>query len=294
MNIYKVVKNIVLLIITFLAITTGFINAYAESTDSVSADKPSFTIYYWVSDGILSAQNTDGNIEEARKEFEETIRENYSNRFNILGIKQFPHKEGNDFDSLETILFNGEKPNENPFIIIIQTAGIGQRTDVYQNAFGAKKYANAQTIKLRVMEGAYNPKDDKMDFIDYGNLEYSKGTNSVGKYIFNHTRDPRINVKDSVKMMLHDVCRLNPEKINRYVNPQLYEIEVKRFKGDFSVISLTPGPRESYIYNQERVDKFTAWASQKNPGVVDILSNLDKGGKMMIINVLIARGIYNE
>ena len=252
-----------------------------------TSEKRNVNIYYYVQDSILKAQNSDGNMAAAKNEFENDVKEYYGKRFNVQSVQPYPQ----DMVAPEKAEKFMEE-NKDPFIITIELEGTGVRTEHYQNAYGAQSEGISPTVKVHLKEGDKDISDNKVYAFDYGTVEYGKGTFALGRDIFVVDKDPRRNVKDSVKARMRDACTFNMSGINEYANPFEYSLEVARFKGDFKTLTEV---REKYVQNLEmQIHKFENW--MKDDPVYSVyypeFEKFSDQQKLVYINGLIQAGIY--
>lgn len=276
----------------FLVLLAGIFIAGSVLTDAsateLTAEKRNVNIYYSVQDSILKAQNSDGNMAAAEKEFEDDVKEYYGKRFNVESVRPYP-RDMTTPEKLEKFMAE----NKDPFVITITLEGTGVRTDHYQNAYGAQSEGVSPTVKVHLMEGDKDITDNKVYVFDYGTAEYGKGTFALGRDIFVVDKDPRRNVKDSVKAQMRDACTFNMSGINEYANPFEYSLEVARYKGDFKTLTEA---REKFVQDLEiQIHKFEDW--MKNDPVYSMyFSEFEKFSdqqKLVFINGLIQAGAYN-
>lgn len=252
-------------------------------------EKPEVIIYYKIPEGVLLAQNSAGNIEEGRTEFEEDLQEYYGKRFTIANVLALPANVV-DNKSAENLI----QQNRKVFIVDINLEGQGQSEELFQNAFGAQTIGISPTIKVHLVESASDAEDNKIYSYDYGQQEYGKGFVAIGRTVLAADTDPRTNVKDSVKAMMRDACKLNRQNINKYVNPIAYSYEVDRYAGNFKRISIMQEKRKNEL--NARFAKFRQWC-QADPNYSSLLPMFDNYSveqKLAFIDTLISYGAYRE
>ena len=74
-------RKIIILLILFLW------SIYYPSAEAQSPSNKRVVIFYAVSDGVISCQNSDGDLAKGKKQFEDTVRNNYKKRFVVDDIR---------------------------------------------------------------------------------------------------------------------------------------------------------------------------------------------------------------
>ena len=77
-------RKIIILLILFLW------SIYYPSAEAQSPSNKRVVIFYAVSDGVISCQNSDGDLAKGKKQFEDTVRNNYKKRFVVDDIRAIP------------------------------------------------------------------------------------------------------------------------------------------------------------------------------------------------------------
>lgn len=208
-------------------------------------------IYYKVPNTILEAQNKKEDIIAGREEFEKKIASTYGKRFTVISVKPYPESLPKPLD-----LKSLRKPNAVPFIIEISLEGTGVSVDQYSNAFGATTAAAAPSVNVHLIERVGDYDDNQFYGYDYGVQSYSKGTDSIGRYVFAVDTDPRRNAKDSVNAAMRDACKLNTS-INKYASPKIYEREHARYQGQFKEMAIEKKALESK--DEAEIEEFLKW-----------------------------------
>lgn len=212
-------------------------------------------LFYRVADTILQVQNSDEDMIAGKEELETELRKHYSKRFIVEGIQRNTYKI-----SPPSFYKSLIKPDQIPFMIVIEIAGGGLSIDHYQNIFGAPATGYAPSVKVHLNEAV--PTKDGSGFapFDYGIKNYTAGTFSVGNTIFATEKDPRKNVKNAVRASFRDACVLNSDKLNKYINPVGVEYEIARYNGDFEKCGELY--RKQNAGAIEKVNKFKAWCNE--------------------------------
>lgn len=210
--------------------------AFAESTPSFTKRKA--VIYYSVEDGLLLAQNSDDDIIKGREEFEKTLREYYSKRFEVVDVKPAP--EGSEqvpefpfkVDKAQMFTTSG---NQLPVYLAITLKGIGTTTDTYSNLFGAKFSANILTLNLTLRE-LYGHRQSGM-FIGAPVSSHSWRPASMPMgfgMVMSDETNPRRIVKRGTKAILKEMAKYNPPI--KYTNPKAYEFYNACYTGNVDTV----------------------------------------------------------
>ena len=218
-------RKIIILLILFLW------SIYYPSAEAQSPSNKRVVIFYAVSDGVISCQNSDGDLAKGKKQFEDTVRNNYKKRFVVDDIRAIPK-----FQDSASMYLKEVKPGEIPFILVIELKGQHTETQTWQNGFGATVTTEAPAIDFTVGEYIAYP-DNQIHGYGPVPLYWSPGCVPIdvswGAYLTE--KDPRKNTKNAIKFGVERLCTFD-KNINQYTNPKEYEYEIARYNGDFDKI----------------------------------------------------------
>lgn len=246
-------------------------------------------LFYRVSDAILQAQNSDEDMIKGKEEFEKELKDHYSKRFIVQEIRRAAGEPSQPPAYQATI-----KPNQTPFIVKIDLEGEGTSVQNYQNAYGAQATGYAPGVNVHLVEAMPNSAGTEFIPCDYGTKLYSSGTFAVGMGIYAAQTDPRKNTKNAVRGSFRDACKFN-DKINKFVNPLAYELEVARYQGNFE--KCREIHNKMYGPALDKIKKFEAWCNAdatRAPylGGLNAMTSIDQ--KMIYINQMEKMGVYKE
>lgn len=216
-RIREIVKNFCILLVLGLIFISSSVYA-AEN------NKKQISIFYRVPDSVLACQNSDGDINKGKEEFEKFLVSSYRRRFIVADIQPCPVES----EEAQWYIAHTKKGNV-PFLVAINLLGSHMIPQTYQNAFGATIQGSAPAIDLSIAEHIAYPNNE---FHGWGPvaLSWSRGSFTVGNQVYAYDND-RKNTKDAIKAAILQSC--TERKINKYTNPEEYKIEQIRFNGDF-------------------------------------------------------------
>ncbi len=267
---------------------------------SFASDAPkrlSVCLIYKVANTVLQCQNKEEDMVAGQKEFEETLMKNYSKRFDVKKIQRM---DENDIRPPKEYL-DMATPPEVPLVVWVKLEGTGVSVDHYQNAFGAKVDGVAPSTFVHIKEVTVDRKNYDVYGWDYGTQEYTAGTFSLGRVVAAADTDPRRNAKNAIKAALKDACSQN-EKINKYVDPEAYEIDQNRFHGYFKKANEIQKQQKDAIIAKEaplraRVDKFVDYIhNHPELGVTNLVdaNRNDLSTLKQMMEMYIKMGLYKE
>ena len=206
--------------------------AFADDLEFIKKDA---YLFYDVPDQILMCQNKKEDMIKGAKEFEETLTDHYSERFNVIGLERVSMKKeesnGKFNDQQKKDMFN--KANKAVAIIVeLRLMGNGTATDTYQNMFGAKKTITVPTTKINYAEYFGIPEENVFLEYDYGTFDYRANTFAMGGNLWTKQMDARVLTKNCVKWIIRDRNKFNPP--NKYTYPESYERYITIYTGDIS------------------------------------------------------------
>ena len=192
-------------------------------------------------------------------------------------------------------------PLETPLLVLVKLEGTGTAVEHYQNAFGAKVDGVAPSTFVHIQEAIADKTDNWFYGWDYGKQEYTEGTFSLGQIVAATDTDPRRNAKNAIKAAVKDVCSIN-QQINKYANPEAYEIEKNRFYGNFKKADMIHKKQKEIQDAKEaplkaRVEKFVEYVhNHPELGITNLVDANSNNLPVMekIINMYIASGLYKE
>lgn len=202
----------------------SLLQSLAIASEKFSPEKH-IVLFYRVNDTIFKIQNDKQDVVEGRKEFEKTLADEYKKRFFVDEIRATPEIKASAQQYVDLV-----KHNQIPLIVSIEITGQHMITQEYQNAFGARISGSAPAIDMTITEDMAYPNNE---FHGYGPVAiwWSPGTYALDRHVYTST-DNRKNTKNAVKYLIKAANTFN-KNINEYANPQAYNFEVIRYKGDF-------------------------------------------------------------
>lgn len=174
---------------------------------------------------VLQCQNSAEDIAAGRIEFENELRNHYGNRIIVENIIYDPNEQLETVDDFKKML----KPGQKAVILKINLEGQGAALQEYQNMFGAKVGGYIPTTKVHINEAFCDSNSTKLVGRDYGIKEYHPQSYAVYGRVYSTQNDPRKQVKNNIRGCIRDLCKFYGDQINKYSNPQKYQIEVYRF-----------------------------------------------------------------
>lgn len=227
-------KKLVLLI-TMLFFSFAACTGYAAEKPPKFTKKDAF-IFYKVPDQVLMCQNKNDDMIKGTEEFEDTIKDYYKKRFNIVGLKRsfialnaenkFPEKEKRQ-------MFTTAK-TASVIMLEINPIGNGTATDTYQNAFGAKQQITVPTTRIQYIEYfGYEPANVLYQH-DYGVQDYRPNTMAMFGKLWTRDMNARVLTKNCVEWYMRDVNKFNPP--NKYTAPKHYDYYMALYTGDINKI----------------------------------------------------------
>lgn len=214
-----------------LAIALFLCPGFADAEDA-PANKKSVVIYYDVPDTVLMAQNSAETVEAGRAEFENEVKSDFDNRFNVLAVKPMvkdeqglPNKKAFFTDMPGQTGYYGFK---------LDVLGSGTQTQVLGNAFGGKKYVNVQTTIMQITE-YYGDKDKYAIWVmPLGQTEYHPNAAILGGTLIRND-NPRTIVKNNVKGYLRDLNKFSPP--NKFSAPMQYKAYMFMWAADAATVT---------------------------------------------------------
>lgn len=262
---------------------------------AVPAPSQKVILFYKVADAILQCQNAREDMVAGKEELEKELVNHYNKRFIVQGIERIPQ------DSLMTPAdyFTKVKPDQLPFIVKIDLEGQGESTTLYQNAYGAQKVGVAPSTNVHLQEEIPNIEDNTFYQHDYGVKSYSAGTFAIGRNVYAAQTDPRKNAKNSVRGCFRDACKFD-DTISKYADPNAYEIELNRFKGNFKSLALAKEKVEKaekaiVTSNNDKIEKFKTWCNTdavRKAYLVPLGTSNDINFILSYIDSLVKIGVY--
>lgn len=218
-------KRIVLLFLSLLILSL--------SGTVIANEKQAVTIFYCVDDTILQAQNSKGDVEKGKVEFEKVFLDNFHKRFDINGVKRI-HKIQTtadlkyDRDELYNI-----PANQVPVLVELKVTGLGTETDTYQNAFGAKSNVTVPTVEIHYTEQlGERITGNRYMFQTFDNdFSYRPQSYAIGRDLYVANKDDRTLVKNCIRGLIRDIGNFNPP--NKYAYPDQYERYSHIYYGDY-------------------------------------------------------------
>lgn len=218
-------RKIIILLILFLW------SIYYPSAEAQSPSNKRVVIFYVVSDGVISCQNSDGDLAKGKKQFEDTVRNNYKKKICCGRYSGYP-----EISRFGFYVFKRGEARGNTIILVIELKGQHTETQTWQNGFGATVTTEAPAIDFTVGEYIAYP-DNQIHGYGPVPLYWSPGCVPIdvswGAYLTE--KDPRKNTKNAIKFGVERLCTFD-KNINQYTNPKEYEYEIARYNGDFDKI----------------------------------------------------------
>lgn len=216
-------KKIILLVLSFFVLCATCLAAPAPNKHIV--------LMYKVPNSILMCQNSNEDMVAGAQEFEKELKNHYSNRFIVDGVKRLPLEPKMRASEYLAMV----KANQIPFILVLQITGTGNKTVTYSNMFGGTISTIVPTIKIKRNENIVDRLDNAIYGVDYNEVEYNSNTMAVGREIYSNT-DIRKNTKNCIRGYIRDYCMYQGDKINKYADPGAYSNYTDSYGGNFKAI----------------------------------------------------------
>ena len=221
----------------FILLVSMLLFAFTACSGYAAEKPPKFTkkdafIFYKVPDQVLMCQNKSEDMTKGAEEFEDTIREYYKKRFNVVGLQRsFIELNSEDkFPEEEKRQMFATAQKASLIMIEINLLGNGTATDTYQNVFGAKQHITVPTTRLQYAEYfGYKP-ENVLFKQDYGVQDYRPNTMAMFGKLWSNDMNARVLTKNCIEWYMRDVNKFNPP--NKYTAPKYYESYIALYTGD--------------------------------------------------------------